>query len=123
MEMEFTIKFDRPVTDEHYIVPGGYVINGKEFDFFDSEWSKVKDDELSFYVSGFDSETFPDTIITKEDTYYPFDEFFIYVGEAGEPRIIPVEVKSLSFFIDGEEIIYSSENIKLLNELIKEDFA
>lgn len=68
MEMAFTIEFDRPVTEEHYIIPGGYTLNGKEFDFFTTEWDKIKDNELRFFVSDFDHETFPDTVITTEDT-------------------------------------------------------
>lgn len=119
--MEFTIRFDRPITKEHYISPGGYSINSKSFDFLDMEGYKQNDYEVEFHVHSFDKECY-DSIITKDDIKKPFDEFFIYTGEYDEPEIMPIEIKDLVFTFNDEDIEYSKENLKLLNEYIKKEY-
>lgn len=111
--MRFILKMDRPINKEsHYIMPGGYSVNGKGFDFFTSYCNvSVKDPTLlECEVEGFqcipEDEDFK---VTKRDMKKGFDEFFVYCGEKGEDaEIIPLEVRDLNFVFANEDGIAES---------------
>ncbi len=103
--MNFDITFDRPIEREkHYISPGGYILNGKQFDFcrFIGE---IADDTLKCRVDDFDDEYAEENgvkAITPADIIGEFSEFYIYTGEYDDEPINPVKISNLMFDFGGE---------------------
>ena len=124
--MVMQVEFDRPYKNtEHYISPGGYELNGKQFDFTTTYGYVAEGNVVKMEVTDPDLDSFPDPI-SKEDVTVAningkFDEFFIYTGEYNDPEINPVCVKNLTFlFSDGASIEASSHLLGTINELYKE---
>ena len=105
--MYFELKMDREIIpDSHYIMPGGYCINGKEFDFNTSECNVSAEDPTVLKCDVYDYQDLSEDepcFITKKDVKEGFDEFFEYCGEKDEPEIHPVEVISLQFNFRSEK--------------------
>ena len=120
--MTFDVKFDRPVIPgRHCICPGGYILNGKQFDFCHFEGTKTEDDTLRCEVSDFDWEYAEDNGVDEvipEDITGKFSEFFIYTGEYNDPQIYPTEIKNLSFDFDETRFICPPETLKSANEAL-----
>ena len=124
--MNFTLKLNEPLDpSKHYLSPGGFVINGKCFDFTSSYVGKGNSDcEISVEMSDYDYATAQEEEdwlpITKEDAKTGvFSEFFIYNGESGEENVFVTEVSGLSFvFDDGEEIFAGKETLESANNAL-----
>lgn len=124
--MEMHIEFDRPYNnEEHYISPGGYELNGKQFDFFTTYgYTAEAGNIVEIEVEDPDLDAFP-VPVTKQDVIEAnkngkFDEFFIYTGESDEPEINPVSIKQLTFHFSDGIALNASESLK---ESINEYFA
>lgn len=122
-KMEFSIRFDRPVNEKHYIIPGGYTIktegphqvdNGRKpdlitFDFCDEERYIDEKDPcvMHFQVRNLDPEYGNFNEALNKDTLKTavFSEFFVYTGEDDDPEIKPVQICTLAFVMDNGEII------------------
>jgi len=123
--MEFTIKFDRNIDKNiHYISPGGYSVNGKQFDFMDYEGS-IDGDKLHCTVHNFDKDLFEEaaednyTSLSLSDFRKGFDEFFIYTGEYDDAEIIPKEILNLTVYFDnGTSNTFRSNVLKSATEAI-----
>lgn len=106
-EMYFDVVFDREVTKEHYISPGGYIFvsNGQkfQFDFLATEGSVDKNYPMVVHCHVFDfDEVFSDIMDDFDtDTLEKIDDFFIYTGEYDEPELTPVHIKNLSIVQSG----------------------
>lgn len=114
--MSFTLVMDRPIKPDHYIMPGGYSINDKIFDFKSSNCKiGFSDNE---YVCEVDtiSEDYSDYITPEDAKNHPFDEFFVYTGEKEcDPEIHPVQIKDLEFVFDDCMIIPSNKLMEQTN--------
>ena len=99
--MSFTIKADRPIQKRHYISPGGYKLNNKQFDFCASEGVIDSQDKkkMHFFVHNFD-ETYS-LEIQPIDIWQKFGEFFIYTGENDDPEINIIGVEDIKFYFDN----------------------
>lgn len=116
--MTFTLKMDRPIDKEtHYIMPGGYTVNGKAFDFFSSSCRISEKDPTLLLCEVDEFQELPEgegSSVSKMDMRKGFDEFFVYCGEKGEDaEIKPLEVRDLEFtFVDengiAESVSYGS---------------
>lgn len=90
------ILFDRPV-EGCYIVPGGFALGNKNFDFTSSSVMPDPEDpctavcELQDYDRSY-AEEMGSGEITEEDIREGFSEFFVYCGEEGDPDIVPMHV-------------------------------
>ncbi len=119
--MEFTVEFDRCVTKEHYISPGGYCVNEKNFDFLSTCGKIINSNSVNYYVSDFDTAYAEENgvnSITPEDITGDFSEFFIYTGEYDDPEINPVKVRDLVFYMNGETCPASKSTIKTVNDVL-----
>lgn len=120
VEMEFSLKMDRIVTDKHYISPGGYAIRTcaglYEFDFFESSWSIDQKDGsiIHVHVKGLDMVSSQKPITKKMflSENFCWEEFFVYTGDKGEPEIHPEKLLELC-------IIFSDESLLTMNKLLK----
>ena len=121
--MTMKVKMDRPYENEkHYVSPGGYEIDGKQFDFTSTYGFVQKEpDLLEIEVADPDLDSFPEAV-TKEEVVRAnlsgrFDEFYMYTGEANEPEINTVCVKELAFhFSDGSSIAATDQLLETVNE-------
>ena len=114
--MSFTLVMDRPIKPDHYIMPGGYSINDKIFDFQCSNCTKGTSDNE--YICEVDTilEDYSDNITPEDAKNYPFDEFFVYTGEKKEdPEIHPVQVKDLELTFNDCIIIPSNKLMEQTN--------
>ena len=140
--MGFTLQMDREIDPEkHYISPGGYILNGKHFDFFTSRGSRVDGDntKVEFWVEDFDEDFYKESYvdehggdenpepITEEDCEAgEFSEFFIYTGEGDDEICGVLSVLDISFaFDDGKEIYLKNDSptVRSANRCIEEQFA
>lgn len=127
--MTFVLKMDRIVdAEKHYISPGGYCFNGKQFDFEEIfgnilVQNEKKTDEVKFECYGWDKTYSASAAdLTEEDLEKP-EEFYISTGEYDDPEIYPVSIKDLEFeFEDGRVVEAGPETIQKINKLIEEDF-
>lgn len=106
--MSFDLQFDRPIIlGKHYISPGGYNLNGKQFDFCEFAGTITeKPDTLRCDVYNFDEDYARENdveSITPADIIGDFTEFFVYTGEYDDEPINPVKVSNLAFYFDGRE--------------------
>lgn len=117
--MDLQIKFDRPAGKEHYIIPGGYEMNGKNFDFNETTGYIDKEDKtiIHFELDDFNGdlgcnkyENKPITI-TEKDIKKGFTEFYIYTGEIGEPEILPVEILEMAFHFNNGKSLKADKKI------------
>lgn len=117
MRMYAKIKFDREITKEHYIIPGGYAVKakGKEysFDFLDYEGYIDENDKsiLHCYLKNID-DSYSDTEELKKHLHdiAEISEFFVYTGEDNEPEIRPIQL--LELVIDNcEDCVNISSDI------------
>lgn len=100
MRMYATIKFDREITEEHYIVPGSFTVmaGGKEysFDFHDTDCAIDPKHPDTLYYRGKDEdlEAFPETSELQErlSEIDNVVDFYIFTGEDDEPKIYPVKL-------------------------------
>lgn len=124
-----TLEMDRPIDpNEHYISVGGFEVNNKPFDFFESIGNKESETVITFELFDFDNTLGEKglVIITPEDIEFGFGEFFVFTGEDNEPEIYVKEVKAVTFeYYDTEkdEIISVNASPKVLssaNRCIKE---
>ena len=121
--MSATIKFDRPITPEHFISVGGFSVRIKGFeepivfDFESQEAGKAFEDDSVWevWLRGLDFEYIEssnDFDLASEEDYYTllsnhlneissFHEFYVYTGEYGDAEIIPLAVTELSIDFDG----------------------
>lgn len=117
-KMEFSIRFDRPVNEKHYIIPGGYTIkadrphqnnNGRQsdlitFDFCDEDRYIDETDPcvMHFQVRNLDPEYGNSNEELNKTTLKTanFSEFFVYTGEDDDPEIKPVQICTLAFIMD-----------------------
>lgn len=106
MRAYLRIQFDRPITDEHYIMPGGYevVAGGRnyQFDFCSTDWGvdPKAPDTATFYLREEDTESFPEIWELKQhlSEITCIEECYVYTGEIKDPEILPV--KLLDFVIE-----------------------
>lgn len=120
--MHATVMFDREITDEHYISPGGYAIKDKDgnelyFDFEYYEWDYNKGSKVIWISHKWlNLEEYPDAKDLEKylNNLDCFTEFYIYTGEKNEdPEIKPVRILNIEFY-DDEDRIYKlkSSNYK-----------
>lgn len=117
--MSFTLKMDRPIKrEQHYISPGGYILNGKEFDFCRSQGCIDDRDKskVHFYVDDIDESYSED--ITPEDVSGEFSEFFVYTGEYDEPEINAVRVEGLKFYFGNDLVECPRQALESANECL-----
>ena len=127
MHMYGLIKFDRPIVrGTHVISIGGFEMtfdNGKtvQFDFLSFNGHIESDDPcvLNFELGGLDVDSFPDSEFLKTFTgkVTAINEFYVYTGETGDPKINPVELKALSLYN------HHSEQISIVRSLLKDVFS
>ena len=111
-QLQFTmcagIRFNRPLTSEDFISPGGYemTMNGKNirFDFSTYGGSINKDDNTvaDFLMSFPDFDTFEDLQILSADdlkNITSIEEFFVFTGEPGETDLYATGLEYLEFSI------------------------
>ena len=118
-EMFFDLFMDREIDrDRHYVSPGGYELNGKQFDFMTFEGKIDEKDRKLLHVSVYG----PDLVsyeqpVEKEDLDGEFQEFFVYTGEYDEPEIRPVRIENLVFYwSDGTETKADDRLLKSAND-------
>lgn len=128
--MCIVLEMDRPIdTDEHYVSPGGYEINGKPFDFCEFEGNVDKDNPciLDCYLREFDGtlgDEDEEIVITEKDIKKGFTEFYVYTGEYDDPEINVKEVKEIVFAMYDAEadkisfIVASDKILKSANDLL-----
>ena len=113
-EMSFDLIMDRDIDkDKYYISPGGYTLNGKDFDFFTFEGNIDDDDRNMLHVDVYyfdDGEFEP---IVKPDISGEFQEFFVYTGEYNDPEINPVKIENLKFYWDDASETLASDELLL----------
>ena len=108
--MKITATLDRPYDSAQYISPGGYELNGKQFDFFTTYGHVIDDHTLIMEVSQFDYEFAHDIPITKSDVVSgTFDEFYIYTGEYDDPEVNILSIDGLEFYFDDGSTILADE--------------
>lgn len=106
MRAYLRIQFDRPITEEHIITPGGYevVAGGRsyQFDFCSTNWGvdPKAPDTATFYLREEDTESFPEIQELKQhlSEIIRIEECYVHTGEAEDPGILPV--KLLDFVIE-----------------------
>lgn len=130
--MYLLLEMDRPIDkDKHVISPGGYEINHKCFDFNQYEGCINKDNPclLECYLRDFDDsldEEIEEVTITARDINKGFNEFYIYVGEYGDPEINVKEVKEIVFEMYDpktdkfSKIVASKEILESANKALNE---
>lgn len=100
----YDLIFDREITDDHYISPGGYEIKiaGQkiplDFTCYSGTIDKKEPCKLHVEHKGLDIAAFPDAgkiKATDDLTTMMFTEFFVFTGEDDEPEINPVRVENL----------------------------
>ena len=120
--MEFTLCMDRDMNrEEHYISPGGYILNGKEFNFMDSEgWIDEEDrSKVHFVVRNFDTDSY-ETSVCPSDTRGEFGEFYVYTGETDEPEVNAIAVEDLIFYFGDKEIRCPKKALRSANKCREE---
>lgn len=106
--MSFTLQMDRVINlDRHYISPGGYVLNGKNFDFKTSVRECVDGEptKVVFWVEDLDGNVVKENAqkITEEDCKSgEFSEFYVYTGEPDEEMCGVLSVSDLHFRFDDD---------------------
>ena len=98
--MEFDILMDNAIDpDKHFISPGGYELNNKQFDFIQYRGYIDEKDSKRLHVHVFepDIDSFKRSI-TPKDTTEDFQEFFIYTGDTENEPINPVRIESLVLY-------------------------
>lgn len=121
------ILFDREITDEHYISPGGYEIrdikgNTLQFDFEDYCGWVDKDDRRILHIEhrNLDLDCFPDAKYLDDflSNLDEFVEFYIYTGDYDEPEINPVKVIDAAFcdYYNGKDYYFGAKYFKNLFE-------
>lgn len=134
--MWFELQMDREIDPtKHYISPGGYSCNGKNFDFnnYEGNIDKSHPDRIFCNLSHFDDSLGDDEdekiVITEKDLKAGFDEFYIYTGENGEPEIYPEKLIGLEFeFYDDKKDEYttqraSDEILDGINQYFEKEFG
>lgn len=104
--MEFDVLFDGDIeknNPEHFVSPGGYVLNGKWFDFFDYKGCVDKKEKNRVHVLVKDI-IFRDDEISDKDCNGLFSDFVVHVGsEVFAPNRLPVGIEKITFlFKDGD---------------------
>ena len=123
--MQFDLIMDRPYEEgNHYVVPGGYSVNGKPFDFESSPITAYGDPCIlnceCWDICDIEE---PGKLPTKEDILTgKWEEFFIYTGEVGEPVIYQKEIQNLEiFFEDGGSYVVPPNDLEKINEIFAEN--
>ncbi len=103
------IKFDHPVTEQHYISLGGYevIAGGKnyQFDFTSSE--RCIDSEhpeiVEFYLRDEDNNAFPEVAELKNhlSEISKIEDFYVYTGEENDLEINCVEIQDFVIEVAG----------------------
>lgn len=132
MRMYFDLLMDRPITEEHYISPGGFdfVFNGKSVQFDFTEHRGGRDTSMprvySCELRDLDTDCFPEAEILYEEGYLDhierIEEFYLYVGEDDEPEINLERIENIVFTHDGKDYpvpqaVIREFNIRLAKEL------
>lgn len=126
--MYFSVKFNRPYDSENmYVSPGGYCVNGKEFDFINT-YCDYEDgcNVVDFEVAGFDFEYAVENngVPTMEDfVKNNWSEFFIYTGELGEDEEVnPISVENLKIsFSNGHSLSVDEQTLQEISSLFAEN--
>jgi hypothetical protein len=123
--MQFDLIMDRPYEEgKHYVVPGGYSVNGKPFDFESSPISSYPEENV-IHCECYDicDVEEPGKLPTKEDVLTGnWDGFFIYTGEAGEPVIYQKEIQNLEIsFEDGSSYVVPQEDLDKISKIFAEN--
>lgn len=124
--MSFDLVMDRVINEEvHYIVPGGYEVGGRGFDFETTNGMEISgEDPKVLHFEGWDVCDVGDgPIPSKEDVLSgKWGGFYVFTGEADEPAIYAEEVKNLVVeFDDGSNFLVTGSALSLINDLVKED--
>ena len=120
LKMTIDIRFNRELTKDDYIVPGGYemIFSGRnvQFDFqdycgtFDSNNPTILHCELEHP----DFDTFEDfRTISKEDIRKITEiiECYIYIGEECNPPLSAIEVPGITFLLDNGDMVEINETV------------
>lgn len=104
--MEFDVLFDGNIDKDnpgHFVSPGGYVLNGKWFDFFDYEGRIDKKEKNRVHILVNNIINRDEEIIDK-DCNGLFSDFVVHVGsDLCAPDRLPVLIEKLTFlFKDGD---------------------
>lgn len=111
--MYATVMFDREITDEHYISPGGYAVRDKDgnelcFDFEYYEWDYSKGCRVIWISHKWlDLSEYPDAKDLEKylNNLDKITEFYIYTGEKNEdPEINPVKILNMEFYDEDGKI-------------------
>ena len=115
-EMQFTLEMDRPVdVNRHFVSPGGYEMNGKQFDFANYEGYTVDGNKIRFRC--YEPEDYMEKI--EEADIGVFEEFYLYTGEEREDaEINPVSILDLTFVFEDKVIEADERILASINKLI-----
>lgn len=109
-DMSLNILMNRPITEEDYIVPGGFEFTYKipkspaktfQFDFTNSSGDTNKDNPAIYeaYMENVDYDSFPELEDLDSDmlcNIIDIPELFVYTGEKGETDLAPAKALSCS---------------------------
>ncbi len=123
-EMRFTLQLDREPAEKirHILLPGGYCLNGKDFDFSNVSYTPLEGNRVRCEAYNFDYDFFREAARDNDKRYYTlsekdvrngkFSEFFVYNGYEkdciGYTGVI--SVSDLEFEFDDGSVIRPKNN-------------
>lgn len=128
MEMYCVLEMDRPITEDHYIVPGGFIFSfnnqNVEFDFSESfrHNDETINSHVAFVLKDLDTLAFPKSEAMLSSSFLKsidkIEDFFVYTGEEDEPEINLNRIVDINFVLDGEVIRIPQDILNAYNEII-----
>lgn len=123
--ISFDLYMDRPVNEEiHYVVPGGYAVNHKQFDFETTNGLVIDEqDPKIIHFEGWDVCDVDGGIPTKGDVLSGnWGDFYIFTGEAEDAPIYAERVENVIVeFDNGSNFLVTGSALEKINEMIAEN--
>ena len=129
LEMAIDIRFNRELTEQEYVIPGGYtmVFSGRSISFDFSESSREIDPKdptiLHCEMEHPDFSAFEDfRSATVKDlrNVSKIEDCYVYIGEECVPELSVTEILAITFWpADGTSVDIKSTVIKKYNEKMK----
>ena len=129
LEMAIDIRFNRELTEQDYVIPGGYtmVFSGRSISFDFSESSREIDPKdstiLHCEMNDPDFSAFEDfrSVTTKElRNVSEIEDCYVYIGEECDPELSVTEILAITFWTaGGDSVDVSKEVITKYNMKLK----
>ena len=129
LEMTMDIRFNRKLTKNDYVVPGGYemVLGDRNIQFdFQDYYGSINDDNptvLHCEMEHPDFSSFEDFRSVSADDLRNISEIvecYVYIGDECDPELKEVEILAITFWLaEGDSVDVSKEVISKYNKNLK----